>query len=130
MCIHCNFTIPQHGISSLPFYIYSRQGEIANEHQLSIGSVTLNYDSFTVQHHSEKDELPKKEFKLLFQLLSYPNKIFTRRQLMDEIWDMDSDTDEHTIDVHINRLRDRFKEIQEFEIVTVRGLGYKAVRKI
>lgn len=107
-----------------------RRSKIANEHQLSIGSVTLNYDSFTIQHHGGKDELPKKEFKLLFQLLSYPNKIFTRRQLMDEIWDMDSDTDEHTIDVHINRLRDRFKEVQEFEIVTVRGLGYKAVRKI
>lgn len=107
-----------------------RRSKIANEHQLSIGSVTLNYDSFTVLHHGEKNELPKKEFKLLFQLLSYPNKIFTRRQLMDEIWDMDSDTDEHTIDVHINRLRDRFKEVQEFEIVTVRGLGYKAVRKI
>ena len=107
-----------------------RRSKIANEHQLSIGSVTLNYDSFTVVDHGEQNELPQKEFKLLFQLLSYPNKIFTRRQLMDNIWDRDSDTDEHTIDVHINRLRDRFKEVKEFEIVTVRGLGYKAVRKV
>ena len=64
---------------------------------------------------------------LLFKLLSYPNKIFTRRQLMDELWDMDSDSDERTVDVHINRLRDRFKNNSDFQIVTVRGLGYKAV---
>ena len=73
--------------------------------------------------------LPKKEFMLLFKLLSYPGKIFTRRQLMDEIWDMDSDTDERTVDVHINRLRDRFRDSADFEIVTVRGLGYKAVKR-
>jgi DNA-binding response OmpR family regulator len=66
---------------------------------------------------------------LLFKLLSYPGKIFTRRQLMDEIWDMDSDTDERTVDVHINRLRDHFRDSPDFEIVTVRGLGYKAVKK-
>ena len=73
--------------------------------------------------------LPQKEFYLLFKLLSYPGKIFTRQQLLDEIWGMDSTTDERTVDVHINRLRDRFKESHDFEIVTVRGLGYKAVQK-
>jgi DNA-binding response OmpR family regulator len=65
---------------------------------------------------------------LLYKLLSYQNKIFTRRQLMDEIWDMDSDTDERTVDVHINRIRDRFKDNRDFEITTIRGLGYKAVK--
>ena len=74
-------------------------------------------------------ELPKKEFLLLFKLLSYPNKIFTARQLMDEIWDMDSESDERTVDVHINRLRDRFRGNLDFDIVTVRGLGYKAVKR-
>ena len=69
----------------------------------------------------------RKRSLLLFKLLSYPNKIFTRRQLMDELWDMDSDSDERTVDVHINRLRDRFKNNSDFQIVTVRGLGYKAV---
>ena len=66
---------------------------------------------------------------LLFKLLSYQNKIFTRRQLMDEIWDMDSESDERTVDVHINRLRDHFSSNDDFEIVTVRGLGYKAVKR-
>ena len=66
---------------------------------------------------------------LLFKLLSYPNKIFTRRQLMDEIWDMDSESDERTVDVHINRLRDHFRTSDDFEIITVRGLGYKAVKR-
>ena len=74
-------------------------------------------------------ELPNKEFMLLFKLLSYQNKIFTRRQLMDELWDMETETDERTIDVHINRLRDKFHDNPDFEIVTVRGLGYKAVLK-
>ena len=72
-------------------------------------------------------EHPQKEFLLLFKLLSYPGKIFTRRQLMDEIWDMDSESDERTVDVHISRLRDKYRNCKDFEIVTVRGLGYKAV---
>ena len=106
-----------------------RRSRIASEHRLKIGGMTLDYDTFTVQYGAEVTELPKKEFQLLFKLLSYPNKIFTKRQLMDEIWDYDSFSDEHTIEVHIGRLRDRFKNIPEFEIVTARGLGYKAVRK-
>ena len=73
--------------------------------------------------------LPNKEFSLLFKLLSYQGKIFTRRQLMDELWDMETESDERTVDVHINRLRDKFKSNPDFELVTVRGLGYKAVIK-
>ena len=107
-----------------------RRAQISNEHRLTVGKTLLDYDSLTVQSPgSGTAELPQKEFLILFKLLSYPNKIFTRRQLMDEIWNLYSDTDERTIDVHINRLRDKFRENPDFEIVTVRGLGYKAVRK-
>ena len=81
----------------------------------------------TVTVAGKTESLPKKEFLLLFKLLSYPGRIFTRRQLMDEIWDLDSESDERTVDVHINRLRDRFRGNADFEIQTVRGLGYKAV---
>jgi DNA-binding response OmpR family regulator len=106
-----------------------RRSRIANEHRLTVGGTTLNYDALTVTTPDGEQELPRKEFMLLFKLLSYPNKIFTRRQLMDEIWDMDSETDERTVDVHINRLRDHFRNSPDFEIITVRGLGYKAVKK-
>ena len=106
-----------------------RRSRIVNEHRLEIGATMLDYDSLTVTSDLGVVELPKKEFMLLFKLLSYPNKIFTRRQLMDEIWDMDSESDERTVDVHINRLRDRFRKSEDFEIVTVRGLGYKAVKR-
>ena len=106
-----------------------RRSKIVNEHRLTIGSTVLDYDALSVKTAEGISELPKKEFLLLFKLLSYSNKIFTRRQLMDEIWDMDSDTDERTVDVHINRLRDRFRTSDDFEIATVRGLGYKAVKR-
>ena len=106
-----------------------RRSKIVNEHRLTIGSTVLDYDALSVKTAEGVSELPKKEFLLLFKLLSYSNKIFTRRQLMDEIWDMDSDTDERTVDVHINRLRDRFRNNPDFDIVTVRGLGYKAVKR-
>ncbi len=106
-----------------------RRSKIVNEHRLAVGQTVLDYDSLSVSANGNTTELPKKEFLLLFKLLSYPNKIFTRRQLMDEIWDMDSDTDERTVDVHINRLRDRFRANADFDIVTVRGLGYKAVKR-
>lgn len=104
-----------------------RRSQIVNEHKLTIGKTILDYDSLTVKKGDNVQELPNKEFMLLYKLLSYQNKIFTRRSLMDEIWDMNSETDERTVDVHINRLRDRFKDNQDFDIVTVRGLGYKAV---
>ncbi len=104
-----------------------RRSKIANERKLSIGSTTFFYDSLSVVCGSDSQELPQKEFLLLFKLLSYPNKIFTRRQLMDEIWDMESESDERTVDVHVSRLREKFRNNPDFEIVTVRGLGYKAV---
>ena len=106
-----------------------RRSRIVNEHRLTIGNTILDYDELSVQTPEGTRVLPKKEFMLLFKLLSYQNKIFTRRQLMDEIWDMDTDTDERTVDVHINRLRDHFRNSADFEIVTVRGLGYKAVKR-
>ena len=105
-----------------------RRAKIVSEHQLNIGKVTLDYDSLSVIREGTRITLPQKEFYLLFKLLANPDRIFTRLQLMDEIWGMDSETDERTVTVHINRLRDRFGNFPEFEIVTVRGLGYKAVR--
>ena len=105
-----------------------RRARISSERRLSVGSTELIHDSLSVIAGGERMELPAKEFQLLYMLLSYNNKIFTRRQIMDEIWGPDSASDEHTINVHINRLREHFKNNPDFEIVTVRGLGYKAVR--
>ena len=105
-----------------------RRAQAVTERKLVIGSTILLYDNYSVICQGEDKELPKKEFLLLYKLLSTPNKTFTRQQLMDEIWDMDSDSDEHTVVVHINRLREKFRGCPDFEIVTVRGLGYKAVR--
>lgn len=107
-----------------------RRAQIVNDHKVNVGDVVLDYETLTVTRGNEVMTLPQKEFYLLFKLLSYPNMIFTRLQLMDEIWGMETETEEHTINVHINRLRDRFRDFTEFEIVTVRGLGYKAVKKI
>lgn len=107
-----------------------RRAQIASEHRIVIGDVVLDYQSMTVQGHGKTLELPQKEFLLLYKLLSYPGQIFTRIQLMDEIWGMDSDTGWETVTVHIGRLRRRFEDWPEFEIVSVRGLGYKAVKKI
>lgn len=106
-----------------------RRAKIASERCIIVGHTKLSYDSMTVEQNGESAELPQKEFLLIFKLLSYQNKVFTRRQLMDELWDMDSETDERTVDVHINRLRERFKNNSDFEIITVRGLGYKAVAR-
>ena len=106
-----------------------RRAKIMNEKRIQIGKVTLDYDTFTVTRDGDKQTLPQKEFLLLYKLLAYHDKIFTRIQLMDEIWGMDSDAGWETITVHINRLRKRFETYPEFELVSVRGLGYKAVRK-
>lgn len=105
-----------------------RRSRIANDHKITLGDMVLHYDELSVMDGREVHTLPQKEFMLLFKLLSYPKKIFTRRQLIDEIWGLDSDSDERTVDVHINRLRERFKNNKEFEIVTIRGLGYKAIK--
>jgi DNA-binding response OmpR family regulator len=107
-----------------------RRAQIASERKITVGDVTLDYDALTVTRGNETQELPQKEFLLLYKLLSYPGKIFTRIQLMDEIWGADSDTGWETVTVHIGRLRKRFEGWEEFEIVSVRGLGYKAVKKV
>lgn len=107
-----------------------RRAKIASDRKIEIGSVVLDYDSMTVSGHGTVQELPQKEFLLLYKLLSFPGKIFTRIQLMDEIWGQDSDTGWETVTVHIGRLRKRFDGWDEFEIQSVRGLGYKAVKKI
>ena len=107
-----------------------RRAKIADEHKIFIGDVVLDYDSLTVSRGNEVMELPQKEFLLLFKLLSYPGKIFTRIQLMDEIWGADSETGWETVTVHIGRLRKRFEGWDEFQIEAVRGLGYKAVKRV
>ena len=106
-----------------------RRSRIANERRLVIGSTVLDADSFTVSAGGSTSALPQKEFLLLFKLLSYPGRIFTRYEIMDEIWGYDSESDEKTINVHISKLRSRFEENGDFSIETVRGLGYKAVLK-
>jgi DNA-binding response OmpR family regulator len=107
-----------------------RRAKIVSEHRIVIGEVILDYDSYTVTRKEQVIELPQKEFLLLYKLLSYPGKIFTRIQLMDEIWGSDSESGWETVTVHIGRLRKRFEGWEEFEIQSVRGLGYKAVRKV
>lgn len=106
-----------------------RRAKIASERKIEIGEVVLDYDALTVSKGNEIVELPQKEFMLLYKLLSYPGKIFTRLQLMDEIWGVDSATGWETLTVHIGRLRKKFENWEEFEIESVRGLGYKAVKK-
>lgn len=107
-----------------------RRSKIASERKIKIGSVTLDYDSLTVTRNRESITLPQKEFYLLYKLLSYPDRIFTRIELMDEIWGYETDSEDTTINVHINRLRKKFENYPEFEIKTIRGLGYKAVKKV
>jgi DNA-binding response OmpR family regulator len=107
-----------------------RRAKIVNERKIIIGKVVLDYDSLTVTKDNQVMELPQKEFLLLYKLLSYPGKIFTRIQLMDEIWGTSSESGWETVTVHIGRLRKRFEGWEEFEIESVRGLGYKAVKKV
>ena len=107
-----------------------RRLKIVNERKLTVGKVNLDYDSFTVERNGEVHELPQKEFLLLYKLLSFPNKIFTRIQLMDEIWGLDCETGSETVTVHVGRLRKRFEHWDDFEIEAIRGLGYKAVKKV
>lgn len=104
-----------------------RRARIANEKKLRIGAVTLDYDALSVTKNGQTQTLPQKEFYLLYKLLSNPDKIYTRLQLMDEIWGADSESVDTTVNVHITRLRRRFENWEEFEILAVRGIGYKAV---
>ena len=106
-----------------------RRSKIVNDHKITIGNTVLDYNSLSVTSNGECNTLPKKEFYLLFKLVSSPDTIFTRRQLLDEIWGLESMADERTVDVHIKRIRERYRDSNDFEIVTVRGLGYKAVIK-
>ncbi len=106
-----------------------RRSKINNDKSLQIGSTILNYETFTVSCNGIDLLLPQKEFLILFKLLSYPDKIFTRHSLMNEFWGPDSDSVERTVDVHINRLRDKFKDNPDFEISTVRNLGYRVIKK-
>ena len=106
-----------------------RRAKIVSDRRIVIGDVVLDDDSFTVARPGQVQELPQKEFLLLYKLLSYPGKIFTRIQLMDEIWGMDCETGWETVTVHVGRLRKRFEGWEEFSVESVRGLGYKAVKK-
>ena len=106
-----------------------RRAKINTEKKIVIGSTEISCESMTVKEGERVTELPLKEFQLLFKLLSYPNVIFTREQIMDDIWGLESDSDERTLNTHIHRLRDKFDNNPDFEIVTIRGLGYKAVKR-
>ncbi|MCI5533811.1 MAG: response regulator transcription factor [Firmicutes bacterium] len=105
-----------------------RRAQMINDRKQVIGNTILECDTFTVTSEDGKVTLPQKEFMLLYKMTSYPGRIFTRQQLMDEIWGYDSESDTHTVDVHIGRLRDRFRDNKDFRITTMRGVGYKVVK--
>lgn len=105
-----------------------RRAQMIGERRLVIGDTVLECDSLTVITPDGAAVLPQKEFMLLYKMASYPGRIFTRQQLMDDIWGYDNDSDTHTVDVHIGRLRDRFRNNPDFKIVTMRGVGYKVVK--
>lgn len=107
-----------------------RRSNIINDKKLTIGDVTLDYDTLSVKKNEEETYILKpKEFYILYKLLSYPNKIFTRQDLMEEFWGIDTESDPRTVDTHIKRIREKLKDITEFDIETIRGLGYKGVLK-
>jgi len=106
-----------------------RRAKMITERRQTVGGTVLEFDGFTLQSREGTQVLPQKEFQLLYKLASYPGRIFTRQQLMEDIWGPDSESDIHTVDVHVGRLRERLRDNTDLEIVTVRGLGYKAVRK-
>jgi len=105
-----------------------RRAKMMSEHRQSIGDTVLENDTFTVISDGQKYILPQKEFLLLYKMASYPGRIFTRQQLMDEVWGYESETDTHTVEVHIGRLREKFRDNKDFKIVTMRGVGYKVVK--
>lgn len=105
-----------------------RRAKIVSERKLTIGDTILDFDTYTVEFDDKRVEIPQKEFLVLYKLMSNPSRTFTRRQLMDEIWGYDSDSEERTVDVHINRLRERLKDCKNIEISTIRGLGYRGVK--
>jgi len=107
-----------------------RRARISAEKKITIGGLTADSETLSVYSREKSVNLPLKEFMLLFKLMSYPGKIFTRQDLMEKIWGLDNETEERTVDVHIKRLREKFEETPEFSIVTVRGLGYKLVKNV
>ena len=106
-----------------------RRAKSVSDQKLSFGNTTLEYGTWTLTDDGGKQILPSKEFKILYKLLSYPGQIFTRQQILDDVWGMDELVDSHTLDVHISRLRDRLKQNKDFEIVTIRGLGYRVMKQ-
>lgn len=106
-----------------------RRAQMVTERRQVIGNTEMAIDSLTVTDGNGSQVLPQKEFMLLYKMASYPGRIFTRQQIMDDIWGYDAETDTHTVDVHIGRLRERFRDNQDFQIVTIRGVGYKVVKK-
>lgn len=104
-----------------------RRANIVNQRKLKVKDIVLSYDEYTLTKGKEVYQVPQKEFQVLYKLLSYPNKIFTRQELIDEIWGLESDSEQRTVDVHIKRLREKFDKYDEFKIVTIRGIGYKAI---
>ena len=106
-----------------------RRAQILNEHKIVIGKTELDYDTVTVKSGDEVQELPKKEFQLLYKLAASPGRTYTKQQIMDDIWGYGSEADPHTVEVHIGRLREHLKNNQDIEIVTMRGIGYKVVKK-
>ncbi len=106
-----------------------RRAQMIHDRKQIIGGTILDCDTFTVTYSGGSVILPQKEFMLLYKMASYPNRIFTRQQLMDDVWGYDTYSDSHTIDVHIGRLRDRFRDNTDFKIVTMRGVGYKVVKQ-
>ena len=105
-----------------------RRAQMISERRLVIGNTEMLLDSLTVSTVDDSYVLPQKEFMLLYKMASYPARTFTRQQIMDDIWGYDAETDTHTVDVHIGRLRERFRDSADFQIVTIRGVGYKVVK--
>lgn len=103
-----------------------RRARIASENKIILGNVVLDSTAYTIKNGEQVTELPKKEFELLYKLLSYPGQIFTKNQLLDDVWGYDSDSGEETVKTHISRLRNKFQNVDEFKIITIKGLGYKA----
>lgn len=106
-----------------------RRAQMISERRQVIGGTTMEIDSLTVSTNGENFILPQKEFMLLYKMAASPGKIFTRHQLMDDIWGYDNESDTHTVDVHIGRLRERFRDNPDFKIVTMRGVGYKVIKQ-
>jgi len=105
-----------------------RRAQMISSHKQTVGGTEFDYDTMTVSWEGESVILPKKEFMLLYKMACYPGKIFTKQQLMDDVWGYDSDADTHTVEVHIGRLRERFRDNKDFKIVTMRGIGYKVAK--